>query len=103
MDHAVDLLGSEGFVKRGGILEGAMDQEGEGRHGISVTGGEIVEDQDRVTRADQLLDDDAADVARAPDDEDVHGGPMAARMARSAAGASGARKIEWPATNVSAP
>ena len=56
----------------GGGLEIADDEVGAGVDGAAVSFGEVIEDGDGVVGVEELFDADAADVAGAAGDEDVH-------------------------------
>src|SRR5688500_12927364 len=103
MDHTVDRFGGERLVEPVPVPDPALDQERERWDRGPVAGRQVVQHDRGVARADQLFRDDAADVAGAARDQRVHGRATEAWMARSAAGGSGARKMECPATNESAP
>src|SRR5438093_9680243 len=103
VDHAVDLLRREGLAELRGIVEPSLDQVRERGDGVPVAGGEVVQNDRGAAVSNQLADDDASDVSRAADHEEIHGRSRDSRMRRMALSGSRARKIEWPATNVSAP
>ncbi len=69
---ASGLAAASGRADGRGIVEVALDESGAGIDGEAVALGEVVEDRDGVAAVEELLDADAADVARAPGDENVH-------------------------------
>ena len=73
------LGGLEGVGDGGGGLEIADDEVGAGVDGAAVSFGEVIEDGDGVVGVEELFDADAADVAGAAGDEDVHVSERAGR------------------------
>ena len=72
MHDGVRFGGGHGLADGRGRVEIADDERGAGIDGEAVALGEIVEHRDAVAAVEELFDADAADVARAAGDENIH-------------------------------
>ncbi len=69
MQHRVDASREQAA---GVAAQVTADEDGAGRDGVGVPGGQVVEHDDLVAGLDQLGSDNAADIPGAPGDEQLH-------------------------------